>query len=77
MSVIASLSSKIKRARGNCLDVGKAIEQVIAENPNVPVEEIRAAALCIGRVPFPSIDGNPPVYRDRPYFDARFFRGEP
>lgn len=23
-------------------------------------------------VPFPSVQGNPPVYRERPFYDARF-----
>lgn len=30
---------------------------------------------ALGRSPFPSVNGNPPVYRARPFYDARRVEG--
>lgn len=72
-ALISSLFPRIKAVRGQCLEVAQVLEDFLAENPDVDPREARAIAMMAGRAPFPSISGNPPVYRDRPYYDARFF----
>lgn len=66
----ASLFGALKRVHGRCLDNGTALEAWLAANPQASPEAARSATpgYC---APMPSIDGNPPVYRDRPFFDAR------
>lgn len=51
----------------------------LSEHPDVKPEEARSfLSMCHG-VPFPSIRGKKegpfPVYRDRPYYDARVHEG--
>lgn len=74
---VSSLFAALKQVRCRCLDRAEVLEKWLAENPEADVREARAVSLMAGRVPFPSINGNPPVYRDRPYFDARLFEEKP
>ncbi len=68
---IGGLSSALKNVDCRCLDEAEVISTWLAQNPDVDPREAAFHALCVGRVPFPSIQANPPVYRDRPYFCAR------
>lgn len=68
---LRGLPSALKNVDCRCLDSGEALGTFLAQHPTVSREEARFVALCVGRVPFPSIEGNPPVYRDRPYYDTR------
>lgn len=63
----------IKRTRGQCLPRGAVLTEVAAKHPGERIEDLRAAALALGRCPFPSIEGNPPLDRERPYYDARWW----
>jgi len=65
------LAPALKNVDCRCLDEGAVIDAYIAAHPEIDERDIAFAALCVGRVPFPSVEANPPVYRDRPYFDAR------
>jgi len=60
-----------KSVRGRCLDSGPALDAWLAANPSVPPEEARLRSRILA-APFPSIDGTPPVYRERPFYDARY-----
>jgi hypothetical protein len=68
----AGLFSRVKANEGTCNGASAALGAWLVEFPDQEREAARFAALCAGRVPWPSISGNPPVYRDRPYYDARF-----
>jgi len=72
----ASLFGALKHVRGRCLDNGVALDAWLAEHPDAVPQKARYATpgFC---APMPSIDGNPPVYRDRPFFDARFWEKQP
>jgi hypothetical protein len=70
-SQLGGLSSALKNVDCRCLDTAEVIGTWLAQNPDVDPREAAFHALCTGRVPFPSVAGNPPVYRDRPYFDSR------
>lgn len=72
MTNYAELFTMVKRARNRCLDLGYVIEAYIEKYPDANREEVRRVALQAFRAPFPSISGNPPVDRDRPYNDLRF-----
>lgn len=50
---------------------GGRIEDWLAHNPGADAAEACGVAMLIGRVPFPSIQGNPPVDKTRPYLDLR------
>ncbi len=50
---------------------GGRIEDWLARNPDANVEEACGVAMLIGRVAFPSIQGNPPLDKTRPYLDLR------
>lgn len=71
----ASLFGAMKRERGSCLVIGLVLDRWLAQNTHVDPSEARQAALMIAKAPFPSVDGNPPRYRLRPFFDARFHEG--
>lgn len=62
----------VKRTGGECLPRGVVLDELLARHPDVAPEEVRAASLAIDRAPFPSIHGNPPVIRERPFYDARW-----
>jgi hypothetical protein len=68
---LRGLPSALKNVDCRCLDTAEVLEAYLAKRPTVSREEARFVALCTGRVPWPSIEGNPPVDRSRPYFDAR------
>lgn len=70
---LSTLFQAVKRTRGACLPRGQALQAFLDAHPGARREEVRAASLAFDRAPFPSVDGNPPVDRDRPYFDARFW----
>lgn len=69
---VQSLHARLKEVKGRCLDSGDVLERWLRQNPTASPEEARACVLVAARCPFPSISGNPPVYRDRPYYDARY-----
>lgn len=73
---LSDLFQAVKRGRGRCLEKGAAVEQAMAQHPTEAKEALRAAALAVDRAPFPSVDGNPPMFRDLSYFDARFWYKE-
>lgn len=70
---VQSLHAALKEANYRCLDQGAVLERWFAMFPEVDRREARACAMVAGRCPFPSVAGNPPVYRDRPYYDARYW----
>jgi hypothetical protein len=49
---------------------GAHVEALIAAHPDMDPRVICGTRLIIGHVIWPSIEGNPPVFRDRPYFNA-------
>jgi hypothetical protein len=71
----SALFCLVKRNEGTCNGASEALGAWLADNPTETPQAARFAALCAGRVPFPSISGSPPVDRDKPYYDARF-KGE-
>lgn len=64
------LFAALKIVRGRCLDNGVALDAWLASH--VDADPMRARygtpGLC---APMPSVDGNPPVYRERPFYCAR------
>lgn len=62
--------SVLRRIGGRCLDIGPALDGWLAEHPDAEPTLARqhTPGFC---APMPSIDGNPPVYRDRPFYNAR------
>lgn len=64
------LFAALKRVGGRCLDGGVVLDSWLAANPEANATDARqhTPGFC---APFPSIDGNPPKYRDRPFFCAR------
>jgi hypothetical protein len=64
------LFAVLKRVRGRCLDNGFALDAWLASHPDADPALARqhTPGLC---APMPSIDGSPPVYRERPFYDAR------
>jgi hypothetical protein len=74
--LVQELCAMLKRgSEGRCLDGAAILQQFLDAHPEVDPIEARRTALLVGRTPFPSIDGNPPVFRDRPFYDARYWRG--
>ena len=71
LAEVGALGRAVRMAHGRCLDKALALEQFVRDHPDVDVRLVRAASLAVDRCPWPSVDGNPPVYRDRPYYDAR------
>lgn len=65
---IGRLTAAVMRKVG--IERSDALGKFIAENPHLRREEILSHAALFGRSPFPSIDGSPPVYRDRPFYSA-------
>lgn len=58
----------VRRTGGGCLDTPDAVALAY---PNVP-EDVRASAIVSGaKSPFPSVEGNPPLDRARPFWDGR------
>lgn len=53
------------------IDRSDALMAFITSHPALAQSDILATAALLGRCPWPSITGSPPVYRDRPFFDAR------
>jgi hypothetical protein len=49
---------------------GTRIEALIAAHPEMDPKLLCGTRLGLFLCPWPSIDGNPPVFRDRPYFAA-------
>lgn len=72
-SEISALFTAIKLAEGDCLDMSRALEVFLRDHPEIDKKEARAVALGFNRCPFPSIAGNPPVDRSRPYYDKLFW----
>lgn len=70
---LSSLAAKVRAGRNECLALSDAVTEFLRENPEVDQCEVYGAAMCMGRAPFPSVDGNPPVDRKRPYLDLRRF----
>lgn len=70
---VQSLHAALKPVNYHCHAQGDVLERWLGDHPEVSREEARACALVAGRCPFPSIAGNPPKYRDRPYYDARYW----
>lgn len=70
---LRDLAGLVRIARGRCNEKGFALEEFLRRRPLVDRREARAAALAVDRAPWPSIDGNPPIDRTRPYFDSRFW----
>ncbi len=68
----SAIASSLKPYRGRCLDAGGALAGFAARNPECGLVEMRRVALLFGRAPFPSIEGNPPKDRSRPYWDGRY-----
>jgi hypothetical protein len=68
---IGSLASALKNVDCCCLPKSAVLTTWLAAHPHVDASEAAFVCMVVGRVPFPSVDGNPPVYRDRPYFDSR------
>ena len=68
---LRGLPSALKNVDCRCMDIADVLTAYLAIHPDADPVEARFVALCVGRVPFPSVEGNPPVYRDRPYYDAR------
>jgi hypothetical protein len=77
---MGGLASEIRRVHGYCLESSDSLTRWLAANPTVSKLEARSMASMSHGVPFPSIrglvEGPFPVYKDRPYFDARFHEGE-
>ena len=71
----AGLFSALKRVRGRCLDNGHVLDAWLAEHPDADPRMARCATPGLA-APWPSIAGNPPVYRDRPFYDARTWEPE-
>ena len=74
---IGGLATAVKRNRGACLDNSGIVARYLATNPDVDPREARALAVIYGKQPWPSINGNPPVYRNRPFYDARLHEENP
>lgn len=73
-----ALVHAVKRSRWNA-EIG--VRMFLKRNPTLsPTPEMYALAVGAGRTPFPNIKGLPegpfPVYKDRPYFDARMWETE-
>lgn len=68
LNEIGRLTAAVMRKVG--IERSDALGKFIAENPHLRREEILSHAALLGRSPFPSIDGSPPVYHDRPFFSA-------
>ncbi len=68
------LFAALKRVRGRCLDNGHALEKWLEDNPQANRETARMVTpgLC---APRPSITGPTPVYRERPFYDAKAHEG--
>lgn len=70
---ISSLCCEVKRREGTCNGASEALGAWLGANPcDDDPREARFVASGVGKVPFPSIAGNPPADRARPYYDARF-----
>jgi hypothetical protein len=72
----AGLFGAIKRVGGRCLDNGGALEAWLTENPQADPQKARGATpgYC---APMPSVDGNPAVDRDNPFWDGRYWEKQP
>lgn len=57
------LGAVARETLGACLATGDACDA----DPGV--------VATLGRSPYPSVRGNPPIYRNRPFFDARRVEG--
>ena len=66
---VGDLFQHVKRSGGKCLDNGDILEAWLAKNPEA--DACMARRLVGARGVWPSIDGNPPVYRANPYYNAR------
>lgn len=69
LNKIGELSSAVMRLSGR--ERSDALEAFIEANPGILMTDIIGTAALLGRCPFPAVDGNPPVFRNRPFFDAR------
>lgn len=68
---IGSLASALKNVDCCCLPKSAVLTTWLSAHPHVDVAEAGFVSLAVGRVPFPSVEGNPPVDRTRPYYDVR------
>ena len=71
----SGLLEAVKRSHYNA-EIG--VKMFLKRNPHLePTPEMYALAIGVGRTPFPNIKGLPegpfPVYKNRPYFDARLW----
>lgn len=73
------LAFKVRLSHGYCHDQSQVLREWLEANSHVNIKEARSfISMCQG-VPFPSIRGKKegpfPVYKDRPYYDARVHEG--
>jgi len=68
------LFAALKRVRGRCLDNGVVLDTWLEQNPQANREMARMMTPGLA-APRPSITGPTPVYRERPFYDARTHEG--
>lgn len=68
LAEIGELTAAVMRATG--VARSEALEAFCASHPHILPSEVYGTAAGLGRCSFPSIDGSPPVFKDRPYYSA-------
>lgn len=68
LNEVGELTAAVMRLNG--MARSDALEAFCASHPHIVPSDVYGTAAGLGRCCFPSIDGSPPVFKDRPYYSA-------